>query len=103
MLQKAGKQSVVIEAHTVGYGTTGGTSVHVNTFADTTYSESESAFGGEDAQLLRKLCKMVKTISSATPRNSILIVTWLIKPASCMPKTMSKLNCWKIYTRVQKR
>jgi glycine/D-amino acid oxidase-like deaminating enzyme/nitrite reductase/ring-hydroxylating ferredoxin subunit len=50
LLQKAGKATIIAEAHTTGFGTTGGTSAHINTFADTTYSEAESAFGTEGAQ-----------------------------------------------------
>lgn len=50
-LQKAGKKVVIADAHTIGFGTTGGTSAHINTFADTTYTEAESAFGEEGAQL----------------------------------------------------
>lgn len=48
LLQKAGMQCVVADAHNIGYGTTGGTSAHINTFADTTYAEVESSFS-EDA------------------------------------------------------
>lgn len=51
LLQKAGRQTIVAEAHSIGFGTTGGTSAHINTFADTTYAEAESAFGEEGAQL----------------------------------------------------
>jgi glycine/D-amino acid oxidase-like deaminating enzyme/nitrite reductase/ring-hydroxylating ferredoxin subunit len=51
LLQQAGKKVVIAEAHTPGFGTTGGTSAHINTFADTTYPEAESAFGKESAQL----------------------------------------------------
>ncbi|WCT10155.1 FAD-dependent oxidoreductase [Mucilaginibacter jinjuensis] len=51
MLQKAGKQCVVADSYVAGFGTTGGTSAHLNTFADTTYAEAESAFGKEGAQL----------------------------------------------------
>jgi glycine/D-amino acid oxidase-like deaminating enzyme/nitrite reductase/ring-hydroxylating ferredoxin subunit len=51
LLQKAGKHCLLIEADTIGFGTTGGTSAHINTFADTTYSEAKSAFGKEGAQL----------------------------------------------------
>jgi glycine/D-amino acid oxidase-like deaminating enzyme/nitrite reductase/ring-hydroxylating ferredoxin subunit len=51
LLQKAGKQTVIADAHSVGFGTTGGTSAHINTFADTTYQEAESAFGEAGAQL----------------------------------------------------
>lgn len=51
MLQQAGKKTMIAEAHHIGFGTTGGTSAHINTFADTTYSEAQSAFGKEGAQL----------------------------------------------------
>jgi glycine/D-amino acid oxidase-like deaminating enzyme/nitrite reductase/ring-hydroxylating ferredoxin subunit len=51
LLQEAGRQVIVAEAHRIGFGTTGGTSAHINTFADTTYQEAESAFGKEGAQL----------------------------------------------------
>jgi len=51
LMQQAGKQVVIAEAHTIGFGTTGGTSAHINTFADTTYPEAESAFGEKGAQL----------------------------------------------------
>jgi len=50
-LQQQGKQTIITEAHTIGFGTTGGTSAHINTFADTTYAEAESAFGEEGAKL----------------------------------------------------
>ncbi|MFD2148281.1 FAD-dependent oxidoreductase [Mucilaginibacter antarcticus] len=50
-LQQKGKQVLVLDAHRPGYGTTGGTSAHINTFADTTYQEAESGFGEEGAQL----------------------------------------------------
>jgi len=51
LLQQAGKKVVIAEAHTPGFGTTGGTSAHINTFADTTYPEAESAFGKKGAKL----------------------------------------------------
>jgi glycine/D-amino acid oxidase-like deaminating enzyme/nitrite reductase/ring-hydroxylating ferredoxin subunit len=51
LLKNAGKKTIIAETHTVGFGTTGGTSAHINTFADTTYKEAESAFGEAGAQL----------------------------------------------------
>lgn len=51
LLQQSGKRVVLVDAHQVGFGSTGGTSAHINTFADTSYSEAESAFGKEGAQL----------------------------------------------------
>jgi glycine/D-amino acid oxidase-like deaminating enzyme len=57
LLQNAGKKVIVAEAHNIGFGTTGGTSAHINTFADTTYQEAESAFGKEGAQLFADAVK----------------------------------------------
>jgi glycine/D-amino acid oxidase-like deaminating enzyme/nitrite reductase/ring-hydroxylating ferredoxin subunit len=51
LLQKAGKKVLIVDAHRPGFGTTGGTSAHINTFADTTYTEAESAFGKDGSQL----------------------------------------------------
>jgi glycine/D-amino acid oxidase-like deaminating enzyme len=51
LLQKGGKQTIIADAHSIGFGTTGGTSAHINTFADTTYKEAESAFGEDGAKL----------------------------------------------------
>ena len=51
LLQRAGKHTLIADANCIGFGTTGGTSAHINTFADTTYKEAESAFSTEGAQL----------------------------------------------------
>lgn len=50
ILRKSGKEVLLIDAHNAGYGTTGGTSAHINTFADTSYKEAESAFGEDGAR-----------------------------------------------------
>ena len=52
LLQRAGLKCVIAEAEHVGFGTTGGTSAHLNTFFDATYPEVESDFGKEAAALL---------------------------------------------------
>ncbi|MCE3281851.1 MAG: FAD-dependent oxidoreductase [Chitinophagaceae bacterium] len=51
-LQKAGQLVLVIESHTIGFGTTGGTTAHLNTFLDTTYDHIERDFGEKGAQLV---------------------------------------------------
>lgn len=53
-LQKNGKQCIVAEAHNLCFGTTGGTTAHLNTFLDTSYDKVKSNFGKEGAQLLAK-------------------------------------------------
>lgn len=52
LLQKAGKNCVVAEAHTLCFGTTGGTTAHINTFLDTGYDSIESDFGADAARLV---------------------------------------------------
>ncbi|TSJ36346.1 FAD-dependent oxidoreductase [Mucilaginibacter corticis] len=54
LLQQAGKQVIIADAYTPGFGTTGGTSAHINTFADTTYPEAERAFGAAGAKLFKE-------------------------------------------------
>jgi glycine/D-amino acid oxidase-like deaminating enzyme/nitrite reductase/ring-hydroxylating ferredoxin subunit len=52
LLQSSGKRCLLLEAHTLGFGTTGGTTAHLNTFFDTPYSKVIKNFGKENAQLL---------------------------------------------------
>ncbi|RZK48788.1 MAG: FAD-dependent oxidoreductase [Pedobacter sp.] len=56
-LQNAGKSCLLVEAHEIGYGTTGGTSAHLNTFLDATYPEIERDFNGETAKLVAEAAK----------------------------------------------
>ena len=67
LLQNAGKNTIIVDAYTLGFGTTGGTSAHINTFADTTYKEAESAFGELGAQLfadaIKEGVKIIEKIS----------------------------------------
>jgi glycine/D-amino acid oxidase-like deaminating enzyme len=51
-LQKAGKKCIIAEAHNPGFGTTGGTTAHLNTLLDATYDQIESNFGKENAKLV---------------------------------------------------
>ncbi|WCT13253.1 FAD-dependent oxidoreductase [Mucilaginibacter jinjuensis] len=65
LLQQSGKKVLIAEAYYVGFGTTGGTSAHINTFADTTFGEAESAFGEDGAKLfaeaIREGYDLIKT------------------------------------------
>lgn len=49
-LQRAGKKCLLLEAQTLGFGTTGGTTAHLNTFMDTPYPKMISDFGLENAK-----------------------------------------------------
>ena len=57
LLQQAGKKCVILEAHTLGFGTTGGTTAHLNTLLDTPYTTIEKNFGEEGAKTVAKAAK----------------------------------------------
>jgi len=52
LLQNAGHKCLIAEAHAPGFGTTGGTSAHLNTFFDATYPEIEKDFGEKASKLV---------------------------------------------------
>ena len=72
MLQKAGKKCLVLEAGNLGFGTTGGTTAHINTFFDATYPEIEKDFNEKAAQLVADAGKMaIDTISTFVKKHQI--------------------------------
>ncbi len=50
-LQEAGKKCLVLEKENLGYGTTGGTTAHLNTLLDTPYTTIQQNFSADDAKL----------------------------------------------------
>jgi glycine/D-amino acid oxidase-like deaminating enzyme/nitrite reductase/ring-hydroxylating ferredoxin subunit len=52
MLQRSGKKCLVAEAKTIGFGTSGGTTAHLNTILDSPYPEIEKDFGDDAAKLV---------------------------------------------------
>jgi glycine/D-amino acid oxidase-like deaminating enzyme/nitrite reductase/ring-hydroxylating ferredoxin subunit len=54
LLQKAGKSVLIAEARTIGFGTTGGTTAHLNTIMDHPYNEIIKKFNEEDARIVAK-------------------------------------------------
>lgn len=57
LLQQAGKKCLLAEAHSIGFGTTGGTTAHINTLLDTPYSTIGKNFGEKDSQLVADGCR----------------------------------------------
>jgi glycine/D-amino acid oxidase-like deaminating enzyme/nitrite reductase/ring-hydroxylating ferredoxin subunit len=53
-LQKSGRRCVVAESHNLCFGTTGGTTAHLNTFFDTTYNRISNDFGEEGARVVAR-------------------------------------------------
>lgn len=63
-LQQTGKKCLILESHEPGFGTTGGTTAHINNFYDSSYDEVISNFGEENAVLLadqtKETLRMIK-------------------------------------------
>ena len=57
LLQKKGKSCLVAEAQTICFGTTGGTTAHLNSFFDTSYDQVQTSFGEVNAQLLARAAR----------------------------------------------
>ncbi len=65
LLQSQGKKCVLAEAHSLGFGTTGGTTAHLNTMLDATYPEIERDFGAEAAkEVARATSEAISLIST---------------------------------------
>ena len=62
LLQKAGKKVAIAEAHTLCFGTTGGTTAHINSFFDKSYDQVENDFGKESAQLISKATRQSREL-----------------------------------------
>jgi glycine/D-amino acid oxidase-like deaminating enzyme/nitrite reductase/ring-hydroxylating ferredoxin subunit len=57
LLQTAGKKCLVLEAANLCFGTTGGTTAHLNTLLDTPYTTISKNFGKENARLVATAAK----------------------------------------------
>ena len=57
LLQEKGKKCIVLEGHSLGFGTTGATTAHINTFYDTNYSQIEKDFGEDASKLAASAAK----------------------------------------------
>lgn len=67
LLQEQGKKCLILEANAIGFGTTGATTAHINTFYDTDYAQIEKDFGQDAAR-----------ISADAAKESIVLVQDLI-------------------------
>ncbi|MFD0749131.1 FAD-dependent oxidoreductase [Mucilaginibacter calamicampi] len=87
LLQNAGKKTILADANRIGFGTTGGTSAHINTFADTTYTEAESAFGEEGAQLFADAVREGFDLIQSNVNNYKIACDYEIKPGFLYAET----------------
>jgi glycine/D-amino acid oxidase-like deaminating enzyme/nitrite reductase/ring-hydroxylating ferredoxin subunit len=69
LLQKAGKSVLIAEAQSIGFGTTGGTTAHLNTFLDTPYNVIQNKFGGKDAQIVAKAVRQALNLVKTNVHN----------------------------------
>ncbi|HLG38085.1 MAG TPA: FAD-dependent oxidoreductase, partial [Chitinophagaceae bacterium] len=57
LLQRSGLSVMIAEAQSIGFGTTGGTTAHLNTFVDASYDVVQQKFGKKNGQLLARALK----------------------------------------------
>ncbi len=57
LLQKSGKKCVLAEAKNICFGTSGGTTAHLNTLVDTPYNRIISDFGEDNARLIAQVTR----------------------------------------------
>jgi hypothetical protein len=62
LLQKSGLRCAIAEAHSLCFGTSGGTTAHINTFFDTSYDQIQSDFGKEAAQLIARATNQARDL-----------------------------------------
>jgi glycine/D-amino acid oxidase-like deaminating enzyme/nitrite reductase/ring-hydroxylating ferredoxin subunit len=71
-LQQSGMNCLLLEAHTLCFGTTGGTTAHINTLLDVPYSTIEKKFNKEKSRLVAESVKeAVNTIRDTVYKHNI--------------------------------
>ncbi len=72
LLQESGKKCIVFESQTLCFGTTSGTTAHLNTLLDTPYNTLISNFGEENAKLVARAVRdAIELIKNNIARYSI--------------------------------
>lgn len=72
MLQEQGRKCLLVEAHNLGFGTTGGTTAHLNTIMDTPYSTINRNFGVEGGRTVAQAAtQAISTIEDHVRRFNI--------------------------------
>src|SRR5687767_739859 len=71
-LQQAGLRCVLLEAHTLCFGTTGGTTAHLNTLLDTPYNTIAENFSKEGAALVAMAAReAISTVKANIAKHQI--------------------------------
>ena len=80
-LQKAGKNCIVFEAYNLCFGTTGGTTAHLNTLLDNPYTTIIKNFGKENAQLVAQSAKdAIELVKSNIREYNIDVSGLIVRP-----------------------
>src|SRR5690606_34055449 len=61
-LQEAGKECIVVDAHHIGFGTTGGTTAHINILLHTPYHTIERDFGTDNVTLVADAARAARDL-----------------------------------------
>ncbi|MCL8537927.1 FAD-dependent oxidoreductase [Chryseobacterium gallinarum] len=80
-LQETGKKCLILEAANIGFGTTGGTTAHLNDFFDTTFTQAINRFGLENAKLYAESGKDAIDIIEDNIRKYNIQCDFVRKPA----------------------
>lgn len=80
-LQKSGKSCILLEAANIGFGTTGGTTAHINDFFETTFSEAIKDFGQQNAELFKECGTVAMRIIETNIRENAIACDFEIKSA----------------------
>ncbi len=64
-LQEQGMRCILLEAHAIGFGTTGGTTAHINTMLDVPYDKLQRNFGTANAQLIADATRAGRNLIAA--------------------------------------
>ncbi len=81
LLQKSGKQVVLIDAANIGFGTTGGTTAHLSTILDATYDEIIKDFNEEKAHLVAEVLREAIKFISDTSKSQTSETSFSALPA----------------------
>ena len=99
LLQEAGLTCAIVEAHTVGFGTTGGTTAHINTMLDTPYHTIESNFGTSGAEIVANAARAARDLIARNVSNYQITCDFEYKEGILFAQTEKEAaELEKIYT-----
>ncbi len=92
LLQQAGKNCLVIEARNIGFGTTGGTTAHLNTLLDTPYADISKNFGEDSAKLVARAAREAIELVKKNSKDLSIDCGFKDMPAFVFAQTQEQAN-----------